>query len=287
VHPLVPEFILKNYAAGHTEGSIPSIGLFVDISGFSAMTDRLMEHGQHGAEVLAEVMRSVFIPLMESVYEQGGFVIAQAGDAFTALIPLTPDPAGAGQRALTAAWNIRTRAAANGQFSTVYGNFAITVKVGLALGETAWGIITASDERRAAYYFQGTAVDESAEAEHHAGPGDLISNAAFFELVKSSAVFEPVDRFYRLTDIKSPLTAPAQYTRPSFDLDLAARFYRASCTCSSKVVNFDAARTCLCAFLLFELKHSCEFLCKPSSSCKTSMAGCSNCVLAIKVLISS
>ena len=39
MHNLVPHFILKQYAAGELNGSFPATALFVDISGFSAITD--------------------------------------------------------------------------------------------------------------------------------------------------------------------------------------------------------------------------------------------------------
>ena len=57
------------------------------MSGFSAMTSALMAHGQHGAEVLAQVMRAIFDPLVEAVYAHGGFITVFAGDAFTAVFP--------------------------------------------------------------------------------------------------------------------------------------------------------------------------------------------------------
>jgi hypothetical protein len=53
MHNLVPHFILKQYAAGERSGRFPATALFVDISGFSAITDALMQRGQHGAEVAA------------------------------------------------------------------------------------------------------------------------------------------------------------------------------------------------------------------------------------------
>ena len=53
MHRLVPEFILEQDQAQHSFGEFAAVGMFLDISGFSAMTDSLMRHGQHGAEVLA------------------------------------------------------------------------------------------------------------------------------------------------------------------------------------------------------------------------------------------
>jgi predicted ATPase/class 3 adenylate cyclase len=225
VHPLVPEFIIKNYSAGITGGSFSAVGLFVDISGFSAMTDALMEHGQHGAEVLAEVMRVAFRSLLQCVYEQGGFVVSQAGDSFNALIPLGPDPADAVKRALTAAWNIRSRAAEKRIFDTPYGSFSITVKTGVASGETAWGIVTSADNRRAAYYFQGTAVDGAAEAEQFAGPGDVIVDAAFQRQAENLATYEAVGAFYRLLDLTCAPALALSFTLPALDLNYASMFF--------------------------------------------------------------
>ena len=107
MHRLVSPFILDRYAAGEASGRLDAATLFVDVSGFSAMTSALMAHGQHGAEVLAQVMRAIFDPLVEAVYAHGGFITVFAGDAFTAVFP-----AGVGRdgnspymmRALAAAW---------------------------------------------------------------------------------------------------------------------------------------------------------------------------------------
>ena len=74
---LVPEFIYDKYRADEISGAFQGAAMFVDLSGFSAMTDALSAHGTHGAEVLANMMRVVFEPLVDAVYEQGGFVIAR------------------------------------------------------------------------------------------------------------------------------------------------------------------------------------------------------------------
>ena len=51
LHILVPDFILENDAQDKRQGSFAAVGLFVDVSGFSAMADAMMQQGQHGAEV--------------------------------------------------------------------------------------------------------------------------------------------------------------------------------------------------------------------------------------------
>lgn len=206
IHPLVPSFIVSHAAADRRRGSFQAVALFADVSGFTAMTDALMAYGQEGAEVLAGVMRSVFEPLMLAAYEWGGFIADQAGDGFTALFPageLTTDGNNGDYLwcALTAAWEMRLRAEANSVHPTPHGQFTISVKVGLAEGVVNWGIISAPNSRRAAYYFSGAAVDGSAEAQSLAGAGEIILDAGLYRRVKDRTQAEPAGSFFRLVAI--------------------------------------------------------------------------------------
>jgi class 3 adenylate cyclase len=99
------------------------------------------------------------------------------------------------------------------------------VKVGVGLGEVSWGIITSNDEQRAAYYFQGSAVDTPAEAEHHADPEDVILDAAFYDQVKNIVRVEVIEDHYRLIEILCDPEPACSYSLPDFDLNHASRFY--------------------------------------------------------------
>lgn len=91
MHRVVPELIIENYRAGRYSGEFPAVGLFLDLSGFSTMTDTLMQHGQHGAEALAGLMHGVFDPLVESIFNYGGKIVGFAGDGIMALYPIESD----------------------------------------------------------------------------------------------------------------------------------------------------------------------------------------------------
>jgi class 3 adenylate cyclase len=123
----VPEFIIKQHASKQTGGGFQAAGLFMDISGSSAITDALM----------AVLMRSVFDPLVSSVYERGGFIITFAGDAFTALFPLVDVQDEGPWRALSAAQRIREHMAEAREHVTPYGTFQVAAKVGLAAGDVS------------------------------------------------------------------------------------------------------------------------------------------------------
>jgi predicted ATPase/class 3 adenylate cyclase len=221
----MPDFILDNYAAGRTSGEFSAIALFVDVTGFSSMTDRLLQHGQHGAEVLASVMRAVLAPLIQSVAEQGGLIADQAGDAFTAIFSLSADPQLTARRALTAAWNIQVRAAEQPVHSTPYGDFPVTVKVGAALGPVAWGILQSESGRQAAFYFRGETIDASARAEQRASAGQIVLHGDLYERVRDQIRAERAGDFQRLSGLTQELAHPLPVEAKEQDVSLVAPFF--------------------------------------------------------------
>src|SRR5687767_13672086 len=182
MHRVVPELIIENYRQGRYSGEFPAVTLFLDLSGFSSMTDVLMQQGQHGAEVLAGLMHSVFDPLVESIFAHSGKIVSFAGDGIMALFQIETDERSTALTALAAAWEIQRRLAEDPERQTVYGKFQFSVKIGLAVGTVAWGILRSEDGQNATYYFRGTPVDESAEAEHHAHAGEIVVTGEIKEL---------------------------------------------------------------------------------------------------------
>ncbi len=153
---LIPRFIRYQFKRNQFGGHFKAASLFVDISGFTAMTEALMVHGKVGAEVLAETLISVFDPLVTAVYAHGGIVTGFAGDAFTALFPLQPftekdhdhDRAASDEmisykNAVAAARSVQQNILHNPLRTTRYGEFTFAVKVGVGEGEVEWGILCA------------------------------------------------------------------------------------------------------------------------------------------------
>jgi len=215
---LVPQLILENYNAEKYHGAFSAVGLFVDISGFSTLTDTLMRYGPHGAEVLAQIMRRVFGSPSQDIFTNGGFIVGYAGDAFTALFPLRDDPIAVVWHAIAAAWQIQQRLIVEPNQETEYGYFPISAKVGLAVGETSWGILRSQDGSRAAYYFRGSAINDSAAAEHQAKAGEIVLSANIYARLRAEIEVEPLGDFYRLVGAPArkpaPLPIPAQTTFP-------------------------------------------------------------------------
>src|SRR5258705_8462368 len=54
---------------------------FVDISGFTAMSERLSRAGKAGAEEVTDVMNATFAALLDIAYAEGGGLLKFGGDA--------------------------------------------------------------------------------------------------------------------------------------------------------------------------------------------------------------
>ena len=67
--------------------------LFADITGFTLLTERLVEKGPSGVESLARILNEYFGQLIDIIHEYGGDVVKFAGDAVIAVWNIIPDPA--------------------------------------------------------------------------------------------------------------------------------------------------------------------------------------------------
>jgi len=195
MHQLVPTYILQNYDAGEFSGELLVAAMFVDLSGFSSMSDALGKHGHHGSEMLAHIMQAVFEPLVHSVYAQGGFVVGFAGDAITAIFMDDCDTSPV-LRCASAAIAIQSHFVKTPSYQTSFGSFPISVKIGLSFGKTIWEIYRSADKRKATFCFRGEAMDTSARAEMRAKPGELWLDNSFYVQVEPHVTGTLVDGYF-------------------------------------------------------------------------------------------
>lgn len=227
---MAPRFILEQHQRGVFTGEMRAATLFADISGFSAMMDALMAHGQHGAEVGANIMRAALDPAIDAVYQYGGFVSSQAGDAFTAIFPLGEDGSelDATRRALAAALRIQQASREHPVHDSPYGAFPMGVKVGLACGALQWGIVRSSDDQRAVYYFRGDAIDACAEAEHYARAGDILLDPAARDLLAETVSVEANGELGRVVGVHTELPPSHPSAPDTPDLATLSRYFPVS-----------------------------------------------------------
>ncbi|GAB4578296.1 MAG: hypothetical protein Fur0022_10310 [Anaerolineales bacterium] len=209
---LVPHFILERFANQSLRGEFSGACLFVDISGFTALTETLLQDGTDGAEELANTVQAVFDPLVEQIYAFGGFVSGFAGDAFYALFP--GEQFQSCQNAVNAASGIRRHILANPTQKTRFGHFRFEIKMGIAFGQVEWAIVVPREgtgyERVAAYYFRGTAIEESTVAENMARPGEIIISVQVLQILRATVTIETIGsaNFFRIRALKFPTRPP-------------------------------------------------------------------------------
>lgn len=174
IRGLIPHFIHQQYQHHCLNGQLDVVAMFVDVSGFTKLTETLMEQDQKdGAETLTTVINDIFTPLIEEVRARGGLISHFAGDAFTALFPETL--AQASLQAVQTAFFVKEFLANHGNIETKYGNFTLAVKIGLSRGKVTWHIF--GRNQRLTYCFQGEAIDGCAEMEHYAEAGEIIADS--------------------------------------------------------------------------------------------------------------
>ncbi|MFM2268969.1 MAG: hypothetical protein RL757_2410 [Bacteroidota bacterium] len=206
---LIPYFIRQKIQFGIQRGEIEALALFVDITGFTPMTERLLQHGNEGAEVLSIALNDIFEPMVALVSAHEGIIPHFAGDAFTAIFPVNieiDDPSDVGE-VIQIAHRIRTLFEEKPIYKTKFGDFNISVRIGLSQGRVDWGVVGSSSH--STYYFKGEAIDDAAAAEHHAAPQQIVCHKNFQYYVNfrhSNVVFKPLpakisSRFYQLEDI--------------------------------------------------------------------------------------
>lgn len=188
------------------------------------MTDTLIQHGQHGAEVLTGLMHSVFDPLVENIFAHGGRIVSFAGDGIMALFPQEGDARETLLHALSAAWTIQNSLQQNPDRQTVYGGFHFSVKIGIGRGTVRWGILRSVDGAKSTYYFRGPAVEDSARAEHAAQAGEIILAEDVHALLKDDVLTVPVGSHYRLSGLSFELLEPAPIHFPPVDVEITSRF---------------------------------------------------------------
>ncbi|MEM1215594.1 MAG: adenylate/guanylate cyclase domain-containing protein, partial [Bacteroidota bacterium] len=183
---LIPYRIQAHYLAQETKGSLVAYTLFVDLKGFTPLTEGLMREGHQGAERLSTLLNEIFEPLVRLVYARGGFIPYFAGDAFTAIFP-------AEDERQTAEGLVQTAAMARALFErrkNRFGNFTIGLKFGLSYGQVDWGIVGNQDKT---FYYSGTPIENCAFCQTLAEVSDIVIDGLLLrQLPNDQLTLEPV-----------------------------------------------------------------------------------------------
>jgi class 3 adenylate cyclase/tetratricopeptide (TPR) repeat protein len=180
--------------------------LFADISGFTRLTERLVERGPAGVETLARILNEYFGQLIDIIHEFGGDVVKFAGDALIAVWQIasdspesfdpTPDKPVPVSRADQWQWTMRAAecALAIRQRLTNYKVEDASLYLKLAVSS---GHITSAHVggvfNRWEFLLTGNPLVEVGIANSLANASDIIITPSAWRLIRNDSIAEPVE----------------------------------------------------------------------------------------------
>lgn len=182
--------------------------LFADISGFTAMSERLSRIGREGAEEVTAIVNRYFSTMLALLQEQGGQLIKFGGDA---LLGAFLEPTSA-VRAVQAALLMQAAMADFTETRTSQGVFPLRMKIGLHRGRFFAAHLGTADGME--YTFVGPDVNATAVTESVAETGQVVVYTRTLEAVDAAcdALALAHNSMYWAIDQMQPLRPPGTQT---------------------------------------------------------------------------
>ena len=155
--------------------------VFVDISGFTALTERLARKGKVGAELMRDTLDGVFTALLDEAYDWGAGLLKWGGDALLLLFD-GPDHA---LRASRAAWEMQGTIDRVGRLHLSGGTIVLRMSVGIGTG-TFHFFMTGSVHRE--LLIAGPAMTETLTMEAIADAGEIGISPALVRLLGPACI---------------------------------------------------------------------------------------------------
>jgi len=178
--------------------------LFADISGFTLLTEKMVERGPTGVETLARILNEYFGQLIDIINEFGGDVVKFAGDAVIAVWPIVSDDisaSGSGtvapvsradqwqwtMRATECAVSIRQRLS-NYQVEDASLYLKLAVSAGKITATHVGGVFS-----RWEFLLTGNPLVELGIANNLAKAGEILITPSAWKLIRSDSVASPIE----------------------------------------------------------------------------------------------
>jgi len=213
VFPYLPDILINSQVSGTITNKdniiIDGSLLFADLSGFTAMSEKLSELGRFGGEKLAEIMNGCFNSLLGLTFAAGGDVIKFGGDAFLALFSGEDSAA----KGYNCAGNLINWISRNGKISTPVGDFTLDIHAGISKGKIYNLYI---GKKRKDHLFCGLAVEKAYAAADAASLGQLAMTGEAVKAIGNIDVYQTDEGFFICRDF-SNLNVLKPISRPRTD----------------------------------------------------------------------
>jgi class 3 adenylate cyclase/tetratricopeptide (TPR) repeat protein len=199
-----------------------AVALFIDVAGFTPMSEALTRSGAFGTEALTRILNGWFDTMVGLVSRYGGEVAEFAGDALTAVFRYdTGTRRATERRAVRCAGAMQSEMAHFQTITTRAGTFELAMKAGLAAGPLLVTIM-GDPAVRLVYVLAGPALDRAALAERHARRGEVVVDRGLLEGGLDAEVLERRGSWSVVGDVRGE-AAPAPPARPDAVDEATAR----------------------------------------------------------------
>ncbi|MEW6733286.1 MAG: adenylate/guanylate cyclase domain-containing protein [Acidobacteriota bacterium] len=203
----VPSLIIRRVNANPTQFTTPiaekfySVVLFADVSGFTALTERLASRGPAGAEDLAHMLNNYFGQLIDLITGYGGDIVKFAGDALLSLWPISAtnqDPVILARQVAQCSLAIQQRLNAYQVAQDITLSLKLAVGAGDLLAETLGGVFG-----RWEFLIAGPPLSQVGNANSQTQPGEVVISPEAWALLREHCTGEAKeDGYIRLTAMR-------------------------------------------------------------------------------------
>lgn len=181
---LVVDWLRDAPATSHrrVEGTLA----FCDVSGFTALTERLATGGRAGSEEMGDILNRVFTDLLVEAYGQGAALLKYGGDAVLLLF----QGSGHELRACRAAWTMQSAIQGIGNLRTSVGPARLRMSVGIQSGSIDFFLLPGPVRE---LVVTGPVTTETAQLEAAADAGEVLVGAATARALSRACVGAPKD----------------------------------------------------------------------------------------------
>ena len=194
----------------HVDGTL----VFVDVSGFTALSEKLAQRGKVGAEQLTDVLNTVFGTMLGLAAARGGTLLKFGGDALFLLFT----GEGHAVQAASAAVEMRSALAQTAKTPSPAGRLRLRMSVGVHTGLVDLFLVGTSHRELVVV---GPATTAVAELEAAASAGQILLGPQTAAALPAGAVGDPLGRGRLLRWRRSHAEHPAGHLRPDSEVDVA------------------------------------------------------------------
>jgi len=165
--PFVAQHHLALLARGHRSSVVDGTVLFADVSGFTALSERLERRGREGAELMSDLLGAIFGPMLDLAMARGGDLLGYGGDALLLLFT-GPDH---GRQAVATAGELLGVLGRRTPAHRAAGRVTLTMSMGAESGPVA---LFAAGSGLTQLIAAGPVLDLALTAEAQADGGELL-----------------------------------------------------------------------------------------------------------------